>query len=322
MNTEEGRALFRRLAATADVVIENFGAQKMRDWGCSFEDLLAVNPRIVMVSLSGYGRTGPRGNYLAYATNISNFTGLTTTWNHQHGTHSDYVTAIHAAVALLAAVAHVDRTGAGVFVDVAQTEALGAVMAPILLDPLNNGRDTPPAGNVVPGSLFTGVFACQGHDRWLAIELEDLSDWSTLCELIEQPHLIARDGGEVDARRDELAAAIAEWARERSPHTAAQVLQNAGLAAGAVYDNEDSVRDPQLRTRGAAVELPQPDLGTIEYYQSPYRMTKTPGYARAAGARLGEHTAEVLREWIGLDDDELTALEHAHAVFRAPSEAP
>ena len=193
MNTEEGRALFRRLVAVADVVIENFGAETMPHWDCSFDDLLAVNPRLVMVSLSGYGRTGPRSSYLAYATNISNFSGLTSTWQYQHGTHSDYIAAIHATIGALAAIAQSDQTDSGVYIDVAQTEALAAVMAPIYLDPLNNGRDTPPTGNTVPGSLFTGAFACQGHDRWLAIELEDVSDWSTLCEAIERPDLAIDD---------------------------------------------------------------------------------------------------------------------------------
>ena len=193
MNTEEGRALFRQLVAVADVVIENFGAEAMRHWGCSFEELSAINPRLVMVSLSGYGRTGPRSSYLAYATNISNFSGLTATWQFQHGTHSDYIAAVHAVVGVLAAIAHTDRTGSGASVDVAETEALAAVMAPIYLDPLNNGRDTPPTGNAVPGSLFTGVFRCQGLDRWIAIELEDVLDWSKLCEVIERPDLTIVD---------------------------------------------------------------------------------------------------------------------------------
>jgi benzylsuccinate CoA-transferase BbsF subunit len=321
MNTEDGRALFKRLVAVADVVIENFGAGTMAHWNCSFDELIGINPRLVMVSLSGYGRTGPRGTYLAYATNISNFSGLTTTWTYQHGTHSDYITGIHAANAVLAAIAQVDHTGTGVAIDVAQTEALGAVLAPLYLDPLNNGRDTPAVGNAVPGSMFTGVFACHGHDRWLAIELEDLSDWSTLCAVLGRPDLVVRDDAGIDARRRELHDAIAGWSRAQSPHTAAQLLQNAGLAAGAVYDSEDIVRDPQLRARGAAVELDQPDLGVIEYYQSPYRMTKTPGFARWAGPRLGQHTATVLREWLELDDREIAALEASNAVFQAPSEA-
>ncbi len=318
MNTEEGRALFRRLVAVADVVIENFGAETMRRWGCSFEDLSAINGRLVMVSLSGYGRTGPRSSYLAYATNISNFSGLTATWQFQHGTHSDYIAAVHAAVGVLAAIAQVDRTGTGASIDVAQTEALAAVMAPIYLDPLNNGRDTPPTGNVIPGSLFTGVFGCQGYDRWIAIELEDLPDWSTLCDVLDRPDLLIHDNAEADARRGELAHAITAWTAERSPHTAAQLLQHAGLAAGTVYDNEDTVRDPQLRVRGASIEIDHPDLGVIEYYQSPHRLTKTPGFVRRRGPRLGEHTVEVLREWLDLDERGIKVFEDASAVWQAP----
>jgi crotonobetainyl-CoA:carnitine CoA-transferase CaiB-like acyl-CoA transferase len=318
MNTEPGRALFKRLVAVADIVIENFGAHTMRNWGCSFDDLVHINPRLVMVSLSGYGRTGPYAEYLAYATNISNFTGLTSMWDYQHGTHSDYITAAHAATAVLAAIAESDRTGAGVFIDVAQTEALAAVMAPVYLDPLNNRRDTVPAGNAVPGSLFTGVFRSQGHDRWIAVELEDLADWTALCAVLDRPDLEAQDDREADARRHELSEALVAWAAERSPHTAAQLLQLAGLAAGAVYDPEDVVRDPQLRARGAAVEIDQRDIGVVEYYQSPYRMTKTPGFVRRPGPRLGEHTDAVLREWLGVDDAALGALKAAEAVWQAP----
>jgi len=321
MNTEEGRSLFKRLVAVADVVIENFGAETMHHWRCSFDELRTVNPRLVMASLSGYGRTGPRGSYLAYATNISNFSGLTSTWQYQHGTHSDYIAAIHAVVGTLAGIAQSDQTDSGVYIDVAQTEALAAVMAPIYLDPLNNGRDTPPTGNAVPGSLFTGAFASQGHDRWLAIELEDVSDWSTLCEAIERPDLTIADATEADARRADLADAMTTWSAERSPHTGAQVLQNVGLAAGAVYDNEDAVRDPQLRARGASVEIDHPDLGVIEYYQSAHRMTKTPGFVRRRGPRLGEHTCEVLQEWLSLDAHDISVLESADAVWQAPAEA-
>jgi benzylsuccinate CoA-transferase BbsF subunit len=319
MEIAAGRALFRRLVAVSDVVIENFGAHTMEHWDCSFRDLLGVNPRLVMVSLSGYGRTGPRASYLAYASNISNFTGLTTTWGVQHGTHSDYITAEHAVVATIAATMHAARTGEGVHVDVAQIEALGAVMAPLVLDPLNNGRDTSPPGNVVPGSWFSAVVACQGHDRWLAVELEDEADWEALCDFLELPRLTGAPMGDSTARA-ELEAALGAWAAGWSPHTAALLLQRVGLAAEAVADNEDVVRDPQVRARGAVVELDQPDLGTVEYYQSPYRLSKTPGYARHAGARLGQHTNAVLREWLEIDDDQLAALTRDGAVFQAREE--
>jgi crotonobetainyl-CoA:carnitine CoA-transferase CaiB-like acyl-CoA transferase len=230
------------------------------------------------------------------------------------------VTAVHAAAAVLAAVAHADRTGTGVSIDVAQTEALGAIMAPVYLDPLNNGRDTTAVGNAIPGSLFTGAFRSQGHDRWVAIELEDLADWSALCELVERPDLAVESDAEARARRGDLAEAITAWTCERSPHTATQLLQRAGLAAGVVADNEDVVHDPQLRTRGGVVEIAHPDLGVVEHYESPHRMTKTPGHFRRRGPRLGEHTEEVLREWISLDRREISELERATAVWQAPGD--
>jgi crotonobetainyl-CoA:carnitine CoA-transferase CaiB-like acyl-CoA transferase len=319
MEREPGRELFKRLVAVTDVVIENFGAHTMAEWGCTFAELSAINPKLVMVSLSGYGRTGPRAGYLAYATNIANFTGLTTMWGIQHGTHTDYIAAAHAATALLGAIAHVDRTGTGVYIDVAQIETLAAVMAPVYLEPLNNGRDVAPSGNAIPGSLFTGVFRSQGHDRWLAVELEDLDDWSALCQVLDRPDLVVTTIDDVDARCAALCDAISAWAAEWSPHTAAQLLQNVGLAAGAVSDNEDVVRDPQVRARGAAIEIDQPDLGVAEYYESPYRMTKTPGFARRPGPRVGQHTDEVLREWLSVDDRELDELKATNAAWQAPA---
>ena len=172
-------------------------------------------------------------------------------------------------------------------------------MAPIYLDPLNNGRDTPPTGNPVPGSLFTGAFAMPGS-RSLA--RDRARGRVRLVDVVQRdrPPRPRRSTTRRKpmTRRGELADAITAWTAERSPHTAAQLLQNVGLAAGAVYDNEDTVRDPQLRARGASVEIDQPDLGVIEYYQSPHRMTKTPGFVRRRGPRLGEHTCEVLQEWL------------------------
>ena len=318
MLVPEGRDLFRRLVAESDVVIENFGAGIMEEWGCGFDDLQAVNPRLVMLSLSGYGRTGPRASYKAYATNISTFVGLTATWGgYSHGTHTDYLCAAHGALGVLAALEQVARTGVGVHVDAAQIETAAVVMAPILLEPLVNGRDVGPPGNDVAGSVLSGAFRCAGHDRWVAVELEDLDDWAALCALLECPELGVDDTEQAAERRDELVAVLEAWAAEHSPHTAALILQQAGIAAGAVQDMEDVYRDPVLRERGFVVEVDQPDLGVIEYPQSPHRLSATPGRYRCPGPRLGQHTAEILREWLGLDDDEIEDLVDAGAIFVA-----
>ena len=105
-------AVFRRLAAASDVVLENFGAGVMAHWGCSYDDLRALNPQLVMVSLSGYGRTGPRASYLAYGSNIANFTGIGDVW-WTNPTYGDFLTAAHAAAAVLAALRHVAEADEG-----------------------------------------------------------------------------------------------------------------------------------------------------------------------------------------------------------------
>ncbi len=318
MHTEAGRELFRRLVKVSHVVIENFGsADEMTKWGCSFDDLREINPGLVMLSLSGYGRTGPRARYRAYATNISAFTGLSHAWGHTHGTLTDYLCSAHGVVGVLAGLAQGARHGDGVWVDAAQIETAAAVMAPILLEPLADGRDAGPRGNQVPGSPLSGAFRCAGDDRWVAIELDDLDDWAALCRFLDRDDLVADTRPGAAATRSELETTFAEWASVRTPHTAALLLQACGLAAGAVQDGEDVARDPALRTRGLVVEIDQPDLGVIEHAQSPYRMSATPGRVRRCGPRVGQHTAEVLGDWLGLDDAAIADLEARGAVFVA-----
>jgi crotonobetainyl-CoA:carnitine CoA-transferase CaiB-like acyl-CoA transferase len=313
----EARPLFHRLAGTADVVIENFGGSTLARWGCSFEDLVADNPRLVMLSLSGYGQTGPRTGYLAYASNICGYVGLTSAWGYSHGTHSDYITAATAGLAAVAALRQVAQTGQPIHLDVAQIDAMVGVMAPLLVDPLVNGKETSVAANAVPGSWLSGVFACLGHDRWVAIEVEDGEDWSRLCQFLDRPDLDAVDARAADYRRPELEAAVAEWTARVTPHTATHLLQKAGVAAGTVQDSEDIWRDPQLRSRGFMVPLEQPDFGVVNYPRSVHRLSRTPGRIRRPAPRLGQHSNEILREWLGVTDDELAGLAASGAIFDA-----
>ncbi len=317
---EAARPVFRELAKRAHVVVENIAGPTLARWGCAYPDLARANPSLVWLSLSGYGRTGPRANYLAYATNISSYTGLTDMWGLPHPMQSDYVSAQTGVVAVLAGLAEAERSGTGVYLDVAQIDAMTPLMTPLLVDPLVNGRDTVRHENRVPGAWFSGVFPARGHDAWLAIELEDAEDWQVLCRVLDRPDLSTADPDEAAARDGTLEAALVEWLAERSPHTATHLLQKAGLAAGTVQTPEDIWRDPQLRTRGFIVELPQPDYGTINYPGSPYRLSATPGRIDRGGPRLGEHTNAVLQEWLGLDEAELASLASSGAIYQAPEE--
>ena len=166
------------------------------------------------------------------------------------------------------------------------------------------------------------MFRAIGHDRWVAIELEDAGDWAVLCRYVDRPDLVTADPAEAATRRAELGSAFAAWAAERTAHTAMHLLQKEGLAVAAVQDSEDIWRDPQLRSRGFMVPLDHPEFGVVNYPRPSHRLSRTPARIRRTPPRLGQHTEEVLRDWLGIDDAELRRLEGVDAVFLAPADGP
>jgi crotonobetainyl-CoA:carnitine CoA-transferase CaiB-like acyl-CoA transferase len=320
MRSTGGQRTFRDLAQRADVVFENLGPGKMEAWDCAYPDLVADNPNLVMVSISGYGRTGPLAAYRAYASNINNYLGLTSAWA-PDGIHFDFVAATHAANAVIAALAAVKRGAPGVWIDLAQTEAGGTLMAPLYLDFLANGRAWGCGPNEVPGAMYSGVVRCLGADAWLAIELEEAGDWNTLCAYLDREDLRLADGWPTSAARSLLQSAVEEWAGQMTPLQAAIKLQHVGLAAGPVQDGEDLWRDVQLRARGAFVEVVHPDIGLVEYPGAPHRLGGSSRPSASRGPRLGEHTEAVLGEWLGLGEAEIEALRESGAVWQ-PSATP
>ena len=309
MKDPESVALFLRLAAAADVIVENYAPGVMQRWGLGYEQIAAVNPRIVMLSLTGFGHSGPRSHYLAYGATVCTFVGLTDAWRYPSGVHFDYLSEAHGVFGVLAALAARDRTGRGTHVDLAEVETAAAVMGPMMLDYVVNGRASVVPGNQVPGALLSEVVRCHGDDRWLAVEIEDAADWATLAELLGRADLAEAVQSPDDQPPDEqaraaLGAALAAWASERTAQQAMRTLQKAGLAAGAVQDAEDVVRDPQHRERHYLLEMDHPDLGVAEYAAPPHRLAKTPPVVRRPTPRLGDHTVEVLAEWLGMSPAE------------------
>lgn len=165
-------------------------------------------------------------------------------------------------------------------------------MGPLLLDYTVNGHEA--GEDAPPGMVVRGL----GEDAWLAVEAEDDQDWQQLARLAGAP-----DPGD----RDAVAGAVATWASTLTPQQAARTLQHSGLAAGAVQDNEDMTRDPQHRERHFLQEMDHPDLGIAEYASPPYELSKTPATIRRRTPRLGEHTTEILAEWLGMPPEESQA---------------
>jgi crotonobetainyl-CoA:carnitine CoA-transferase CaiB-like acyl-CoA transferase len=314
MASERGRELFAGLVPHADVVLDNFRPGVFQRWGFTFDRLLELNPRIIFVSLSGYGAGGPRDGYLAYGGNISSFLGMTYLVGVGNGGHHDYVASAHCTLVILAALAYRDRTGQGVQIDLAQTETGACVMGPVYLDAVLNDRQLDKGVGVAHDALLADLFRCQGPEEWIAIELTDAGDWTRLvgvAGLLEDPPAAAAWSA---TDTEKARAAIASWTATLTRHQAFQKLHRAGIAAGVVQRGEDLYRDPQLRARGAIVEVDHPDIGRLEYPAPVHRLSATPAVVRGHAPRLGADTAEILEEFLGLDESELADLRQGHVV--------
>jgi len=300
MKSPAGLETFRQLAGRADVLIDNFATGVMAGWGLTAEVMAELNPRLIWVSVSGYGRTGPRAKAMAYGTNVNGFMGLTRVWS-PHGSQFDYTAVAHVLVTIFAALAHRDRSGQGSYTEIAQSEAGGAMLAPLLLEALATGRDVWPEPNDVPGSYLSGVFAAAGRDAWLAVELEDASDWDAAARLLGVPELsTGQNGPPHDAAVAELKRVIAAWAQTLTPAQGARHLQAAGLAAAAVQEIPDLFADGGIWAHDGLARLDLPDTDNIStWVTGPFQRMRAPrAYVRGPSPHPGQHNEEILRDWL------------------------
>jgi len=338
MNQPGGVDLARRLAARCDVVIDNFSARVMRNWGMDYASLCALRPDIIAVSMSGFGKTGPRKDFVSYGPTLQALAGFPllmrlpdsgpTGWGYSY---ADMAAGYMAALATLAALWYRDRTGMGQEVDLGQYANLVALMGPSLFD-LLRGREVPAVGNAsqegpaAPHGLYRCAAGRQASgavddDRWAAIAVFGDDDWQRLAGVLgsdgedwaREPGLARhaerlRRAAEVDRR-------LGEWTRRRTAEEVQERLQAAGVAAGLVANAEDlMLGDPQLRERGyfATVEIPEGGRETVDGV--PFLASRMPGRVAAPAPLLGEQTDRVLEEVLGLGRDEIGGLRAAGVV--------
>jgi crotonobetainyl-CoA:carnitine CoA-transferase CaiB-like acyl-CoA transferase len=328
MGRPEGQALARRLVAVADVVIDNFSARVMRNWGLDYAGLAAIRPDVIALSMSGFGLTGPHRDYVSYGPTLQALSGFTLLMREEDGepagwgySYADMAGGHAAALAVLAALHHRARTGQGQLIDLAQFENTCALIGPALLDFTANGRVARPAGNRSqerPGAPY-GVYPCRGNDRWCAITVFDDGAWQRLVHALGDPPWTRDSRVATLASRQAHAAFVDEqlgaWTRAHDAHEVMEMLQAAQIAAGVVADAVDLCeRNPQLAARGYWATVASPEGERVTLDGVPFRLSATPGYVAAPGPLLGEHTDEVLHAVLGLGRDEVTGLRAAGVV--------
>jgi crotonobetainyl-CoA:carnitine CoA-transferase CaiB-like acyl-CoA transferase len=313
-----GREAFLDLVTGADVVIENNSARVMPNLGLDWPVLHERNPRLVVVSMSGYGADGPRRDWVAYGSNIETTSGLTSTTGYPDGQlsrttlfYADPVSGIHGAVAVMAALAHVRRTGEGQWIEMSLNECGAAFCCEALLRHAVDGVPPPPAANRDPRFAPHGVYPCAGTDLWVAIAVQSDGDWARFAEVLRRPDLaadpdLATLAGR-RARHDELDAAVAAWTSDLEQYEVAWACQRAGVSAAPVLANWQVLPDPHLHHRGFYEPIEHPVVGVYPTTTWPWRFARTPARLARPAPLFGEHNRRILRD-AGFDEARIEAL--------------
>ena len=315
---DAGKQIFLELMAEADVFVENNSARVMPNLGLDYETVRAVNPRLIYVSMSGFGASGPWRDWSAYGSNIEASSGLASVTGYSAEQvrrtplfYADPVSGNHATAAVLAALEYRDETGLGQYVDVSLNEAGAAYFLEALTLFQTTGEVRRPQGNRDGRYAPQGAYRAMGEDSWIALSVQSDADWLALCEVIGRADLAAdeelRSLAGRAGRQDELDAAIREWAGGLEQYEAVWALQRAGVSAAPVLANWQVLHDPHIHQSGFYQWVEHPVVGVYPYPSWPWRFSRTPPSIRRAAPRFAEHNRPILKE-LGYSEAQIEAL--------------
>ncbi len=323
-----GRELFLRLVAVSDVVAENFTPRVLRNLDLTYDRLAEVNPRIILLSSSGFGHSGPWQDYRAYGPVTEAVDGLMVLTGYEDGppqrggsgglgvTFPDVAGAYFGSYSILAAIEQRERTGRGQWVDLSHYEAGVATVPEAVLDFTMNGRIPDRLVNRHPWRAPQGVYPCAGEDRWVALSVANDTEFAALAAALDLSGL-AEDARfrTLDVRRrnhDALDDIIGSATCSQPAEGLEKTLQAAGVDAAVVANSRDVWLDPQLAHRGFFEMMPAPEavpeVGQRPFIRAGWKMSESSAKTRLAAPDFGQHTREVVKEYLQLEDDALETL--------------
>ena len=322
-STAEGQAILRDLAAQSDVLLENFRAGTLAKYGLDAASLLALNPRLVYCSITGFGQDGPYAARPGYDGIFQAMGGLMSANGHPQEPMKvgvsmvDVLTSLYAAIAILAALRHRDQvSGRGQHIDLSLLDCGVASLSHFAMNYLISGEVPQRRGNGGYGGVPSQAFRCS--DGSIFVTAGNNKQFAALCRAIGVPELsddarFNRPSQRV-INRDALLPLLAEAFATRPLAECLQALDAADVSAGPVNELPGVFANPQVRHRGMLVETKHPVAGTIPLLRNPMRLSETPVTDYPAPPLLGQHTREVLAERLGFDGERLAALAAAHVI--------
>ncbi|HYM00280.1 MAG TPA: CoA transferase [Blastocatellia bacterium] len=323
LKTEEGRAIFKRLAAASDILIENFRPGAMAKLGLGYDDLAPANPALIYCSISGFGQTGPyrdRGGFDLVAQAMSGMISIT---GHPDQTPvkvgvpiADLNAGMYACYAILSAYIHRLKTGKGQRIDASLLESSLAYTFWESAMFFATGENPKAMGSAHRLSAPYQVF--KAADGYFALGAANQSNWKRLCEVIQRPDLL-HDPRFVDnptrvLNQLDLTRVLEDVFKQRTLNQWISAFEEAGVPVGPVYSFDQVYQDPQVIDREMSVEINHPKAGPTRLIGIPVKLSETPGRIRRPAPTLGQHTDEILGE-AGLDQPEIKSLREKKAVF-------
>ncbi|AWU96162.1 CaiB/BaiF CoA transferase family protein [Azospirillum ramasamyi] len=317
----EGQELVRKLAAQADVVIENFKVGGLVKYGLDYESLKAVNPRLVYCSITGFGQTGPYRNRAGYDFMIQGMGGLMSITGQPDGEPgggpvkvgvavTDIFTGLYATIGIMGALAHRDRTGEGQQVDLALLDVQVAVLANQAMNCLVGGKAPQRLGNAHPNIVPYQAFATR--DGHIILAVGNDGQFAKFCAVAGRPELAKDERYATNparvANRKELVALLEDLIRTRDSQDWLAALEQVGVPCGPINDLTAVFEDPQVKARNIHQDLPHPTQGSVPTVASPIRYSGTPLVHDTAPPTLGQHTDAVLAESLGLSEADIAVL--------------
>ena len=323
LKSREGQEIIKRLAGECDVLVENYRTGTLEKMGLGYEDLHALNPRLIYCSISGYGRNGPYAARPGYDFVIQAEGGIMGVTGPEEGppyrvgiSIVDLTTGIFASTAILAALHLRELTGEGQLIDISLLDTSVALLANVASNYLVGGVEPSRMGNahfnIAPYEVF------RARDRWFTLGAANPRQWEMLCEVVGKPELKTDPRFLTNQDRVANRAALAKILNDAFAKCDAQEwlvkLQEADIPSGPINTIQDVFNHPQAGEREFEVEIEHPTAGPVSLPGFPYKMSQTPAKLHRPPPLLGEHTEEVLVELLGYSKEKVALLKEQKVI--------
>jgi crotonobetainyl-CoA:carnitine CoA-transferase CaiB-like acyl-CoA transferase len=323
----QGQSLVRRLAAKADVVLENFKVGGLAQYGLDYASLKAINPRLVYCSITGFGQTGPYAPRAGYDFLIQGMGGLMSLTGRPDGTEgagpmkvgvalTDIMTGLYATVAVLAALKRRDQSGEGQHIDLALLDVQIACLANQAANYLVGGVVPQRMGNAHPSIVPYQEFPTA--DGYMIVAVGNDGQFANLCKTLGKPEWSSDERFATNPQRvkhrGELIALIHGMTVRRTTDEWVAAMEAAGVPCGPINTLDRVFADPHVQARGTRIEMPHPLAKHVSLVANPIRLSESPVQYRNAPPTLGQHTEAVLSDWLGATAVDVDALRANKAI--------